>query len=141
VQLPTRNDGRRIALPLTDEDGPGDALVERLLAGVTTAQGHKALEGEVHGAFPDRQHRIRATVADEDGVWMRGVLRGTNTEEFLGLPPTGRHVAVDEVGISRFDRNEWVEGWYLTDVVGMLLQLDALEVLEEIGCRPIPPRG
>jgi hypothetical protein len=42
-----------------------------------------------------------------------------------------------EVGIARFAGDEWVEGWYLADGIGLLLQMDALGLLEKLGCKPV----
>jgi hypothetical protein len=42
-----------------------------------------------------------------------------------------------EVGIATFDGEDWVEGWYLADGVGILLQLGALDLLAGLGCRPL----
>jgi predicted ester cyclase len=70
-------------------------------------------------------------------VWMRFNLLGTNTQSFYGLPPTGKRCEMNEVGISRFTGDEWAEGWYLADGLGILLQLDALVLLEKLGCKPV----
>jgi predicted ester cyclase len=88
-------------------------------------------------AFPDRNDRILELIAEDDRVWMQFNLRGTNTQSFYGLPATGRRCEMNEVGIARFADGRWIEGWYLADGVGMLLQLGALELLARLGCRPI----
>ena len=87
-------------------------------------------------AFPGRNDRISGLIAEDDKVWMRFNLRGTNTQSFYGLPPTHKRCEMNEVGISRFDGDDWVEGWYLADGLGILLQLDALDMLEKLGCKP-----
>ena len=43
---------------------------------------------------------------------------------------------LSEIGICRFAGGEWLEGWYFADELGLLLQLDALHVLEKLGCQP-----
>ena len=96
--------------------------------------------GEAHGvvqfdpshAFPGRNDRILGLIAEGDTVWMQFNLRGTNTQSFYGLPPTGRRCEMAEVGIATFKGDTWVEGWYLADGVGILLQLDALHLLERL---------
>jgi predicted ester cyclase len=88
-------------------------------------------------AFPGRNDRIIGLLAEGDSVWMRFNLRGTNTQSFYGLPPTDKRCEMAEVCIARFAGDEWVEGWYLADGVGLLLQLDALELLEKLGCKPL----
>ena len=87
-------------------------------------------------AFPGRNDRILGLIAEGNKVWMQFNLRGTNTQSFYGLPPTGRRCEMAEVGIATFSGDTWVEGWYLADGVGILLQLDALELLAGLGCKP-----
>lgn len=87
-------------------------------------------------AFPGREDRIKAVIAAGDKVLMQFSLYGDNTQSFYGLPPTGRRCEMLEVSISRFDGDTWVEGWCLADALGMMLQLDALELLEKLGCKP-----
>ena len=87
-------------------------------------------------AFPGRNDRIKGTIAEGNKVLMEFNLRGNNTQSFYGLPPTGRRCEMPEVSISRFDGDTWVDGWCLADGVGMLLQLDALELLAKLGCKP-----
>jgi predicted ester cyclase len=102
--------------------------------------------GEAHGvmqfdpshAFPGRNDRILGLIAEGDKVWMQFNLRGTNTQSFYGLPPTGRRCEMAEVGIATFSGDTWKEGWYLADGVGILLQLDALRLLAGLGCEPTP---
>jgi predicted ester cyclase len=88
-------------------------------------------------AFPGRNDRITGLLAEGDKVWMQFNLRGANTQSFYGLPPTGRRCEMLEVGISRFVDGTWVEGWYLADGVGILLQLGALHLLAGLGCKPL----
>jgi len=88
-------------------------------------------------AFPGRNDRIIGMLAEGDKVWMRFNLRGTNTQSFYGLPPTNKRCEMAEVGIARFDGDKWVDGWYLADGIGLLLQMDALELLEKLGCKSV----
>ena len=88
-------------------------------------------------AFPGRNDRITGLLAEGDKVWMKFNLRGTNTQSFYGLPPTGRRCEMVEVSISTFVGDAWKEGWVLADGVGMLLQLGALHMLSGLGCRPL----
>ena len=88
-------------------------------------------------AFPGRNDRILGLIAEGDKVWMQFNLRGTHTQSFYGLPPTGKRCEMAEVGIATFSGDTWVEGWYLADGVGILLQLGALHMLEGLGCKPV----
>lgn len=99
-------------------------------------QANGVMQFDPSHAFPGRNDRIATLLAEDDKVWMRFNLRGTNTRSFYGLPPTGKRCEMNEVGISRFSGDEWVKGWYLADGLGILLQLDALHMLEKLGCEP-----
>jgi len=81
-------------------------------------------------AFPDRRDHITGLIGEDDRVWMLFNLRGTNTESFYGLPPTGCRVEMAEIGRIKFDGGRWTESWYYADGLGMLLQLDALHFID-----------
>ncbi len=80
-------------------------------------------------AFPDRKDAVDGLLAEGDKVWMQFRLRGTQTRNLYGLPPTGNAVDVAEIGIMRFAGGQWKEGWYFGDELGMLLQLGAPNLL------------
>ena len=92
-------------------------------------------------AFPGRNDRITGLLAEGNKVWMQFNLRGTNTQSFYGLPPTGRRCEMAEVSISTFVGDTWVEGWVLADGVAILLQLGALQLLAKLGCRPLSEKA
>lgn len=80
-------------------------------------------------AFPDRKDAVDGLLAEGDKVWMQFRLRGTQSRNLYGLPPTGNTVDVAEIGIMRFANGQWKEGWYFGDELGMLLQLGAPNLL------------
>src|SRR4051794_21019140 len=53
----------------------------------------------VTAAFPDNHHRVEELIAEGDRVVARVTLTGTHEGEFMGLPPTGRRIAVNEIHI------------------------------------------
>ena len=81
-------------------------------------------------AFPDRRDHITGVLAEGDRVWMLFNLRGTHTQSFYGLAPTGRRVEMAEIGIMKFDGAHWTDSWYYADGLGMLLHLDALHFID-----------
>jgi predicted ester cyclase len=83
-------------------------------------------------AFPDRRDHITGLMAEDDRVWMLFNLRGTNTASFYGQQPTGRFVAMAEVGRMKFDGERWTDSWYYADGLGMLLDLGAAHLIGEI---------
>jgi predicted ester cyclase len=83
-------------------------------------------------AFPDRRDHITGVLAEGDRVWLLFNLRGTHTQSFYGLPPTGRRVEMAEIGIMQFDGARWTDSWYYADGLGMLLHLDALHFIDDM---------
>ena len=80
-------------------------------------------------AFPDRRDRIDALLAEGEKVWMQFELIGTHTESLYGLAPSRKRVGVTEIGVMRIADGKWKESWYFGDELGLLLQLDILQVL------------
>jgi predicted ester cyclase len=74
-------------------------------------------------AFPDRRDRIDGFIAENNGVWMRFKVAGTQTVNLYGIAPTGKVVEVAEIGTARFVDGKWAESWYFGDELGMILQL------------------
>jgi predicted ester cyclase len=80
-------------------------------------------------ALPDRADFVDELLAEGDNVWMRFRIAGTQTGPLYGHPATGRRVEIPEIGVARFVEGKWAEGWYFGDELGMMLQLDALQML------------
>ncbi len=78
-------------------------------------------------AFPDWRQEIVKMVAEGDTVVARFVCRGTNLGEWLGVPPTGRSVAVDEVYFFTVVDGRLDQAWGLEDTWGRLRQLGTAE--------------
>jgi predicted ester cyclase len=71
----------------------------------------------------DRQNVLLELTAKDDRVW--GIFRviGTHTGSIYGIPATGRHVDVVEVGLWRVEDGLIAEAWYFGDELGMLRAL------------------
>jgi predicted ester cyclase len=53
--------------------------------------------GELFTALPDLQVTTVGPAADEDTVWCRFVIEGTNQSSLFGFPATGKPVRWDEI--------------------------------------------
>jgi steroid delta-isomerase-like uncharacterized protein len=78
---------------------------------------------ELHGAFPDWSENIKRIVAERDLVVIHYVSSGTNQGQWLGTPPTGNGVQVNEMSIFRIEDGRIAEQWLLPDVASMQQQL------------------
>jgi predicted ester cyclase len=78
-------------------------------------------------AFPDSRVTVDDLIAEGDKVVTRFTWRGTHRGEFMGVPPTGRRVAVGGIWIHRLEGGQIVEGrdWGQVDWLGLFKQLGA----------------
>ncbi len=74
-------------------------------------------------AFPDFGIAIEELVAEGDTVAVRSTLHGTHQGEFLGVPPTGRRMAVAGMEFYRLAEGRIIERWAMVDLPGLLQQL------------------
>jgi len=77
----------------------------------------------MRGAFSDRYERIDFVVAEGDLVMSHITITGTHDGELFGLPPTGRRINMEAIGILRFADGRAVERWGWGDTLGMMAQL------------------
>src|SRR5438128_382424 len=88
-----------------------------------TLDGVKRFALELRAAFPDSSMTIEDMVAEGDRVATRKTFRGTHQAPFMGIPTTGRSVAIGMVEIVRFEDEKVIEHWLEADMLGMLQQL------------------
>lgn len=91
-------------------------LAERAKQGITAYR----------SAFPDWREEIVDVVAEGDKVVGRFKCSGTHRGEMMGIPPTGRHMEVDEVYFLRVENGKFVEFWGLEDNLTRMRQLGLL---------------
>lgn len=78
-------------------------------------------------AFPDWTENIKHIVAEGDFVAIHFVSRGTNNGSFLGNPPTGKQIRINEMAIFRIADNKIAEQWLLPDLLSIKNQLEQKE--------------
>lgn len=93
------------------------------------AEGHKPVGRMFQVAFPDAQYSLEDLVAEGDLVVSRYTMRATHNGTMLGVPATGKQVAVSGINIHRIVDGRFVEQW---------VQFDALGLLQQLGIFPIP---
>jgi predicted ester cyclase len=105
--------------------GEEEAAVEELFD-PRTARRVKRLFAEFRTAFPDWHEEAVQLVAEEDTVAGRFRCSGTHLGEFLGNPPTGKRMEVEEVFFVRAGDGKFVDFWGLEDSLGRVRQLGLL---------------
>ncbi len=97
-----------------------DALIPGLPAG---REGAKRLYALLHAGFPDLEVTIEDSVAEGDRVALRTLWRGTHRGEFVGIAPSGRTVAFENLELLRLRQGLIVEHWSLMAYPQLLLYL------------------
>ena len=80
----------------------------------------------VTAAFPDNRHEVEEVIAEGDTVVLRCTLTGTHEGPFMGLPPTGREIAVNEIHIYRLQNGKAIEHRVGRDDLGAMRQLGVI---------------
>ncbi|HET7036989.1 MAG TPA: ester cyclase [Thermomicrobiaceae bacterium] len=92
-------------------------------APATGPAGFKDVIAMFTAAFPDMRVELAEVVGQDDRVATRGTVRGTHQGEFMGIPATGRAVAIEYIDIWRLEDGQAIENWAQLDLLGLLRQL------------------
>ena len=93
--------------------------------------GPEALEGlftAYRSGLPDLKTSIDELVASGDKVVISITLSGTHTGDLMGIPATGRRLAVRGMVLSRLEDEKIVEEWEILDTLGMYEQLGVISL-------------
>jgi steroid delta-isomerase-like uncharacterized protein len=82
-------------------------------------------------AFPDIVHEIKDIEAFGDKVMVRAVDIATHTNEYQGMPPTGKKFEISWIIIFRLKDGKIIEAWEEIDSAGFMQQL---------GIEPVPKK-
>ncbi len=78
-------------------------------------------------AFPNFRMDVQDVIASGDKAVARLRATGTHQGEFMGIPATGKSVAVDLIDITRFSDDGLAhEHWGVADFLALLQQLGAI---------------
>lgn len=77
-------------------------------------------------AFPDTRVAVADIVVMENRVAVRLILAGTHRAEYRGIAATGRNVTYEEAAFWRIEDNRLKEGWFVSDALGLRIQLGIL---------------
>ena len=77
-------------------------------------------------AVPDFKQIVNQVIISKDRLVLHVTYVGTQTGPLFGVPPTGKNVAMNGIGIFRFNAAGLaVENWAVIDVAGMMAQIGA----------------
>ena len=80
----------------------------------------------LRSAFPDFKATIKQLIAEGDKVVLYMTWTGTQKGEFMGVPPTGKSIAIDVIDIIRIAEGQFVEHWGVMDQMAMMQQLGVM---------------
>jgi steroid delta-isomerase-like uncharacterized protein len=110
-----------------DELVDDDLIEHEELAGIPgSKEGLIEFVKQLRAGIPDITCDIHAMVAEGDEVWAHVTMRGTHQGEFLGIPATGKSIAVETIDRIRVRNDKAVEHWGVTDTFGMMQQLGVI---------------
>ena len=69
---------------------------------------------------------VQDVIAEGDRVVVRWVQQGTQSGNFMGIPPTGRQYTMAGIDIHRLRDGVMAEHWHVVDLFGLLQQLGAI---------------
>jgi steroid delta-isomerase-like uncharacterized protein len=85
--------------------------------------GLRPIVAAMRGGIPDLRYELVHLVADGDLVSFHTIVRGTQTGELFGQPPTNRAFAVRQMQVERIADGRIAEHWRVTDEAGLARQL------------------
>lgn len=116
---------------LIDQYFTEDAL-EHSSAGTNNRETIKNLIPVILNGIPDLKIKINMMVAEGEQVAVHETVSGTQTGEFLGIPPTGKHFSITGTTIIRLVGGKIAELWVVNDNLGMMQQLGVIPAPEAV---------
>ena len=83
-------------------------------------------QAKYHAGFSDSSITIEDMVAEGDMVAFRGVVRAVHVAEFIGMPASGKQIAVPVIGIAQLADGKIVEWWNSPDRLSWMRQIGAI---------------
>jgi steroid delta-isomerase-like uncharacterized protein len=99
-------------------------IMDEPVRGIETLQQYVV---DIRTSFDEFKFDVQEAVADGDIVALRVIHRGVHNANYVGIPATGRRVAIPEIAWYRIRDQKVVEG---------RLMLNAFDVLNQLGILP-----
>lgn len=104
---------------------PAD-FISHYPTGDMNAEQVKGLCQAYFSAFPDLHITIDDLIAEGDKVVKVWTANSTNKGEFMGIPATGKRIAVTGIEVFRIADGKIAENWVCMDNLGMMQQLGVI---------------
>ena len=93
---------------------------------LTGPEGYLAIIAMMRGGVPDIQWTLEEMVVEPTKVAARFTMRGLHQGAFMGVPPTGRTIAVQALNIYHLSNGQIVREYGQPDMMGVMQQIGAL---------------
>ena len=110
-------------LAALDELFSSDFVDHSGMSNPPTLEGSRRLFTMMFAAFPDMSFVIRQQIAEGDKVLTHKTLHATQLGLFMGIPATGKAVAVDVMDILTVAGGKITEHWTVGEMLRMMQQL------------------
>jgi len=82
--------------------------------------------------FPDLKFTIEQMIAEGDRVATLLVMDGTQTGQWLGIPPNGKRINIRMMTIHRIRNGKIIEDWVIVESLGFFQQLGILSATSDL---------
>jgi steroid delta-isomerase-like uncharacterized protein len=89
-------------------------------------EGFRQATAMLHSAFSGFNAAVEDVIAEGGRVALRLTWSGTQTGEFMGIPPSGKRFSIAVFDILRIVDGKVVEHWGMMDTIGMMQQLGVI---------------
>lgn len=104
-----------------------DAVNHDLPPGVPNGlEGVRRTVAMLRDGFSEQRYEVHHVIGEGETVVIHATMHGRHTGSFLGIPPTGREVALRSMHIVRYRDGREVETWALQDRLGLMQQLGVI---------------
>jgi steroid delta-isomerase-like uncharacterized protein len=86
----------------------------------------RAFYEAIFAAFDSRQLEFHEVFSSGESLVIRFTMTGAHKGEFMGVPATGKAIALPGITILHFTDGRCVERWSSADMLGLLVQLGAV---------------
>jgi predicted ester cyclase len=110
-------------LDLIDERYASNYVRHEYTGDVVGTEAYKQFIRTLHTGFPDWNCTAEDMLAAGDKVAVRWLCQVTHTGEWMGIPPTGKHIKFTATIIHKIADGKVVEDWVDHDSLGFMQQL------------------
>jgi steroid delta-isomerase-like uncharacterized protein len=89
-------------------------------------EGVKAFVRMYREGFPDLKADVEDMVEEGDRLSVRVRYTGTHDGDFMGIPPTHKHIDIEALDIVRIVDGKAAEHWGATDRLGLMQQIGVI---------------